>query len=210
MRARDVMSRPVVSVDLQTTVREAVTVLTEHGFGAVPVVDEQGHVVGIFSESDAVRATMSTVDDIGRRDDPVSTTMTTPVEVVSPGTDIATVAERMLSGRLRCLPVVEQGLLIGVVARRDLLRTLVRDDDVICANVRALLDDYAGSRRHWNIEVTGGKVVISGEFADQAERAVVAALALTAPGVTGVDLSRDHRCLASLGGLSVVRSRCRK
>lgn len=190
MRARDVMSRPVVSVDPHTTVREAVTVLTEHGFGAVPVVDELGHVVGIFSESDAVRTTMSTVDGRDRRNDAVSTTMTTPVEVVTPGTAITTVAERMLAGRLRCLPVVEEGLLVGVVARRDLLRTLVRDDDVIGASVRALLDDYAGSRRRWNIEVTGGKVVISGEFADQAERSVVAALARTAPGVTGVDLSR--------------------
>jgi CBS domain-containing protein len=184
------MSRPVVSVDPHTTVREAVTVLTEHGFGAVPVVDELGHVVGIFSESDAVRTTMSTVDGRDRRNDAVSTTMTTPVEVVTPGTAITTVAERMLAGRLRCLPVVEEGLLVGVVARRDLLRTLVRDDDVIGASVRALLDDYAGSRRRWNIEVTGGKVVISGEFADQAERSVVAALARTAPGVTGVDLSR--------------------
>ncbi|HEV8557649.1 MAG TPA: CBS domain-containing protein [Actinophytocola sp.] len=190
MRARDVMSRPVVSVDPHTTVREAVTVLTEHGFGAVPVVDELGHVVGIFSESDAVRTTMSTVDGRDRRNDAVSTTMTAPVEVVTPGTAITTVAERMLAGRLRCLPVVEEGLLVGVVARRDLLRTLVRDDDVIGASVRALLDDYAGSRRRWNIEVTGGKVVISGEFADQAERSVVAALARTAPGVTGVDLSR--------------------
>jgi CBS domain-containing protein len=184
------MSRPVVSVDPHTTVREAVTVLTEHGFGAVPVVDELGHVVGIFSESDAVRTTMSTVDGRDRRNDAVSTTMTAPVEVVTPGTAITTVAERMLAGRLRCLPVVEEGLLVGVVARRDLLRTLVRDDDVIGASVRALLDDYAGSRRRWNIEVTGGKVVISGEFADQAERSVVAALARTAPGVTGVDLSR--------------------
>jgi predicted transcriptional regulator len=69
--------------------------------------------------------------------------------VIGPGTDITTVAERMLAGRLRCLPVVAEGLLIGVVARRDLLRTLIRDDDVITASVRAQLDDYAGSRRQW-------------------------------------------------------------
>jgi CBS domain-containing protein len=185
MKARDIMSRPVVSIAPDTTVREAITLLTEQGFAAVPVVDEFGQVVGIFGESDAVRAAMVTAD---HRDGPVSTVMVHPVEVVAPGTDVAIVAERMLAGRLRSLPVVEEGLLIGMVARRDLLRTLVRDDDVIAAGVRALLDDYAGSRRHWNIEVVKGVVLLSGEFADDAERSVVAALCRTVAGVTKVDL----------------------
>ncbi|HEU5469294.1 MAG TPA: CBS domain-containing protein [Actinophytocola sp.] len=188
MKARDLMSRPVISVRPDDTVREAVTRITEHGFAALPVVDEGGQVVGVFSESDAVRVTMRAGDGADHRGDLVSTAMSSPVEVVTPGTDIATVAERMLAGRLRCLPVVEEGLLVGVVARRDLLRTLLRDDDVITANVRALLDDYAGSRRRWTVEVTGGAVVIGGEFADDAERAVVAALAHTAAGVTAVEL----------------------
>ena len=188
MKARDIMSRPVVSVGRDTTLREAITLLAEKGFAAVPVVDELGQVIGIFSESDAMRAVMSTVDGMDHRDDPVSTAMTSPVEVITPGTDIATVAERMLDGRLRCLPVAEEGVLIGVVARRDLLRTLIRDDDVIRVNVRSLLDDYAGSRRHWEVEVAKGEVIISGNFADEAERAVVNALARTAAGVTGVEL----------------------
>jgi CBS domain-containing protein len=186
MKARDVMSRPVIGVAPDTSVREAIMLLTEKGFAGLPVVDELGQVVGIFSESDAVRATMTTSGD--HRDDPVSTVMVHPVEVVAPGTDVATVAERMLAGRLRCLPVVEEGLLIGVVARRDLLRTLVRDDDVIAAGVRALLDEYAGSRRNWSIEVDEGVVMINGEFADNAERSVVAALARTVAGVIKVDL----------------------
>ncbi|HEU5471232.1 MAG TPA: CBS domain-containing protein [Actinophytocola sp.] len=187
-KARDLMSRPVISVGPDDTVREAVTRLTGKGFAALPVVDEGGRVVGIFSESDAVRATLRAGDGGDHRDDPVSTAMTSPVEVVSPGTDMVTVAERMLAGRLRCLPVVEEGLLVGVVARRDLLRTLLRDDDVVAADVRALLDDYAGSRRRWRVEVTGGAVVIGGEFADRAERAVVTALAHTAAGVNAVEL----------------------
>ena len=187
MKARDIMSRPVLTITKATTVRAAITLLTERGFAAVPVVDELGHVIGIFSESDAVRATMATGDGADHRDDPVSNVMVQPVEVVTPGTDVAVLAERMLGGRLRCLPVVEEGLLIGVVARRDLLRTLIRDDDVITANIRALLDDYAGSRRHWDVEVADGAVTISGEFADEAERAIVVALARTVAGVTGVE-----------------------
>ena len=103
MRARDIMSRPVFSIAVDTTVREAITLLTGKGFAAVPVVDDLGQVVGIFSESDAMRVTMSAADGVDHRDDPASTVMTTPVEVVTPGADIATVAERMLAGRLRCL-----------------------------------------------------------------------------------------------------------
>jgi CBS domain-containing protein len=176
------MSRPVLSVDTGTSVREATTVLTEHGFAAVPVVDDIGHVVGIFSESDALRA------DIRDRDVPVTSAMATPVEVVAPTTDVGVIAERMLARRLRCVPVVEEGLLVGVVSRRDLLHMLVRDDDVIKAKLRHLLDDYAGSRRHWTVKVVDGDVTVSGDFADDAERTIVAALARTVAGVYRVDL----------------------
>src|ERR1044072_6383500 len=123
MRARDVMSRPVVSVDTETTVREAITILTERGFAAVPVIDDVGHVVGIFSESDALRADTTATG----REEPVTTAMVTPVEVVAPTADVGTIAERMLARRLRCVPVVAEGILIGVVSRRDLLRLLWRD-----------------------------------------------------------------------------------
>jgi CBS domain-containing protein len=184
MRARDVMTRPVISVDSRTTIREATTLLTEHGFAAVPVIDDVGHVVGIFSESDALRAG----GPAAARGAPVITAMATPVEVVGPTTDVGAIAERMLALRLRCMPVVEEGLLICIVSRRDLLRMLVRDDDVIKANLRHLLDEYAGSRRRWVVEIADGEVVVSGDFADAAERAIVAALARTVAGVSTVEL----------------------
>lgn len=182
MRARDVMSRPVVSVDTRATVLEAVTALTEHGFAAVPVVDDGDRVVGIFSESDGLRAER-------RRAAPVTEAMTSPVEVTTPDADVATIAERMLSRRLRSMPVVEEGLLVGMVARRDLLRTMVCTDDVITANVRGLLDRYSGSRRQWVVGVADGHVTVSGEFADTAERSLVGALARTVGGVKDVTLS---------------------
>ncbi|WP_436498328.1 CBS domain-containing protein [Actinokineospora sp. HUAS TT18] len=191
MRARDVMTRPVVSVDADTTIREAITVLTDNGFAALPVVDDVGRVIGVFSESDAMRAGSVAEAGPDRRAQPVSTAMSTPVEVVAPTDDTAAIAARMLAGHLRCLPVVEEGLLIGVVARRDLLRTLVHDDDVVAAHVRSLLDDYAGSRRFWAVEVDGGAVTIRGDFADLAERRIVGALARTVAGVTKVELENS-------------------
>lgn len=181
MRARDVMSRPVVSVDTRTGVREAAAVLAEHPFSALPVVDDGGGVVGIFSESDALRIEPG-------QDRLVTEVMTSPVEVVGPATDVRVIAERMLAGHLRNLPVVEEGLLIGVVTKHDLIRTVVRDDDVVKAELRHLLDDYAGSRRRWSLEVTNGVTTIEGDFADIAERDVIGALARTVPGVCSVEL----------------------
>jgi osmotically-inducible protein OsmY len=54
--------------------------------------------------------------------------------------------------------------------------------------VRALLDQYAGSRRHWQVTVDHGAVTITGDFADDPEKSVVAALARTISGVSAVQL----------------------
>ncbi|AHH18313.1 CBS domain-containing protein [Nocardia nova SH22a] len=176
MYARDILSRPVVTVRMETPLPQAVSLLTEGGFAALPVVDEAGHVVGVLSESDALSAT--------RSDSTVEALMTTPAEVVEPGTDVPTVAARMLARKLRSMPVVEAGVLVGIVARRDLLRTLMRDDAVVEAKIRALLDDYAGSRRQWTIRVEDGRAVIAGGFVDAAEQDTVIALALTVDEIT--------------------------
>ena len=181
MHARDIMTRSVVTTTVETKLRDATSLLVENGFSALPVVDETGQVIGILSESDALTA--------GPGDQPttVGNAMTAPVQVVSPRSDISTIAVRMINGRLRSIPVVEAGLLVGIVARRDVLRALIDDDATIAANIRALLDDFAGSRRAWAIEVVEGRVTIRGGFADDAEQHVVATLARSVNGVRHVD-----------------------
>ncbi|WP_227999609.1 CBS domain-containing protein [Nocardia australiensis] len=178
MYTRDIFTRPVVTVGPETPLPQAVLLLTEHGFAALPVVDDADHVIGILSESDALSASDN------RPTATVQSVMTIPAEVVEPGTDIATVAARMLTRRLRSMPVVEAGILVGIVARRDLLHALVRDNAAVEAKVRALLDNYAGSRRQWTIQVDDGRAVIRGMFADAAEQHTVSALALTVDEVT--------------------------
>lgn len=181
MRASEIMTSPAVCTSPGTSVREAIVTLTEHGFAGLPVVGDEGQVIGVFTEFDAL---------IGVRDpDPditVGQLMTSPVEVVGPDSDVAQIARRMLRDRLRCLPVVFEGRLVGVVSRRDLLRPLVRQDDAIASHARALLSDYAAHQDRWMIEVGGGVVKVAGEFRDEAERRVVEALLRTVPGVTGV------------------------
>ncbi|MFC9995235.1 CBS domain-containing protein [Nocardia sp. NPDC127526] len=185
MYARDILTRPVVVAHPGTPVREAISLLTEHGFAALPVVDDDGRVTGVFSESDALKVASHLDTAI------VGAVMTKPVEVIHPGTDTATIAARMLGSGLRSLPVVEAGLLVGIVARRDVLRALIHDDAIIEARIRALLDDYAGSRRQWSLEVAEGAVTVRGAFADDTEQKVVAALARTVEGVRRVELAGE-------------------
>lgn len=182
MHARDILVRPVVTVRPEAPLTEAIALLTEHGFAALPVVDERDRVIGMLSESDALAAKSAVQTAV------VEAVMTVPVQVIHPGTDIATIATEMLAGSLRSMPVVEAGILVGIVARRDLLRALINDDTAIEAKIRALLDDYAGSRKEWTITVESGRVGIRGDRIDPTEERVVTALARTVPGVDHVEV----------------------
>ncbi|MFD4193373.1 CBS domain-containing protein [Amycolatopsis thermoflava] len=188
MHAWEIMSKPVVRVLPSTTVREAAASLVEHGFAGMPVVDDGERVIGMFTEADALRATTA-----GGNGATVAEYMSTPVEVASMATEIEGIARRMLADRLRCVPITEEGVLVGVVSRRDLLRPLVSSDDTVATVLAAVLTDYSGHRGEWRVEVSDGEAVISGEFVDEAERRVVGALARSVRGVTGVTLKSVPR-----------------
>ena len=185
MKARDIMTRPVVRVGPATPVREAIVLLTEHCVAALPVVGEDDAVLGVFTEADALRSGIT-----GAAPDVlVAAMMTTPAETVRLDTDITEIARRMLGDRRRSIPVVDDdGVLAGIVSRRDMLSPLVRQDDSIASHLNALLTDYSGHRDRWAVSVTGGMVTIRGTFTDEAERRVVTALAKTVYGVVGVEL----------------------
>lgn len=178
MRARDILSRPVVTVRRDTALTDAVALLTGHGFAALPVVDDRERVVGMLSESDAMAAIES-----GREAGIVEVAMTTPVQVVSPTTEVPEMVKVMLDHHRRSVPVVEAGVLVGIVARRDLLRALARDEQALEARVYSLLEDYSGSHRQWDVEVVDTDVTIRGICADEAEQRVLAAITRTIPGV---------------------------
>jgi CBS domain-containing protein len=182
MYARDIMTRPVVTTTPETSLWDAISLIVKNGFAALPVIDEEGHVIGILSESDALTA------GPGQEQTTVAAAMTTPAQVLTPRSELSAIAVRMINGRLRSIPVVEAGLLVGIVARRDVLRALIDDDATIASNIRALLDDFAGSRRAWAIDVEEGRVTVRGGFADAVEQNVVATLARSVSGVRHVDL----------------------
>jgi CBS domain-containing protein len=192
MRARDIMTAPVITVRPESAVKEAAVLLADHGFTALPVLDEDNRLVGIVTEADVVRDRVPrdprTLIHVDHPDAvPVATTvrevMTAPVTTMEPGTDVALLGKALLESGYRSVPIVEGSVVVGIVTRRDIVRAIARDDVTIAADVRHRLEIYGGDRR-WHVEVRDGVVSIADEFDDEADRHVAKVLAEAVPGVT--------------------------
>ena len=198
MRARQIMTSPVLTVRPETTVRSAATLLLEHRITAAPVLDASGDLIGIVSEGDLVvdrfghdpRNRVQPVQDEPPGPQTVREVMTTTVIALGPSADAADLAETMLGSDVRSVPIVEGAAVIGIVSRRDLLRTLVRDDDAIRAEIVRRIADYRGPAGGWDVHVTDGEVEIVGDVGDDGRAEV--ALARTVPGVGSVHLVGDR------------------
>jgi CBS-domain-containing membrane protein len=137
MQARDIMTRSVVTVRADESARQAAGLLAEHRITAMPVLDGTGRLVGMVSEADllAHRLAHDPRSHLWRDDRPqpdpartVGEVMSRTVVSLGPDADTASMAEVMLDRGLRSIPIVDGGRLVGIVSRRDLLRTLVRPD----------------------------------------------------------------------------------
>jgi CBS domain-containing protein len=141
MRARDVMTSPVITLRPDAPVQAAAALLCSHGFTAAPVVDAGGGLVGIASEADLVRGRI--IPDgsaVAPEPDPaVGEVMTPAPATMRPEDDLADVVALMLDARLRSIPIVDDGKLVGIVTRRDVLRVVAR---------RELTADDVFRRRH--------------------------------------------------------------
>jgi CBS domain-containing protein len=120
-RARDIMTTRVVSVRPDAPVSRAVDLLREYGFSALPVTDEASHLVGMISLLDVLRWREEHPDD--DVDPAVGDLMQRDVLWMRPSAKPTLVAHRLRTyGELRVMPIVERGVLVGVVTRSDLLR----------------------------------------------------------------------------------------
>ncbi|SDI14440.1 CBS domain-containing protein [Actinokineospora alba] len=199
MRAKDIMSSPVLTVASSTTVKEAASLLASHGFTAAPVVDEDDRLVGVVTEADLVRdriprdprslihpETHGTGHGVAHT---VGEVMSTPAASMSPGSDVADVAAGLLGAGHRSMPIVDGSRVVGIVTRRDLLRTIARDDEAVAKDVRHRLEIYGGSDR-WTVRVADGVVTIDDEYDDETDRHVATVLARAVPGVASASCDR--------------------
>jgi CBS domain-containing protein len=115
----------------------------------------------------------------------VAEAMATRAVVCRPDAELAEVAEIMLAYEVRNVPVVDSGDVLGVITDRDLLRSMLRTDAVVRAELQDHLDEYAGSPGRWRVTVEHGVPAVYGDF-DDVERQVVTALARTVAGTDQV------------------------
>jgi CBS domain-containing protein len=145
MRAMDVMTKEVLTVDANTTVRAVAALLSERGISGVPVVDAANRVVGIVSEGDLLhRAEIGTERRAKRRRSwwltslasdlapdyvkshgrSVADVMTRKVISVSETTELADIATLLETNGIKRVPVISNGTLVGIISRANLVRAL--------------------------------------------------------------------------------------
>jgi CBS domain-containing protein len=213
MRAVDVMTTAVVSVKPDASVAEVARLLRERCINVVPVIDDSENLVGIVSEGDLLRlarpprwleflAPRSQLDacvkDHSKR---VKDVMTRNVVTVPEDAPLAAVTDLLETNRVKRLPVVRDGKVVGIISRSDVLQAIASGADT--AGALSPKDD--GAIRHaivnelrkqkWadptepEIVVNGGVVHLWGFFMSEAERQ---ALLVAAENVAGVRAVHDH------------------
>jgi predicted transcriptional regulator len=120
----DYMSKRLVSLSKQTNVFEAIKQLLDNKITCAPVIDEQGQLLGMFSEKDGMRVVLKSVYDQGMSGK-VEDFMSTEIISVEANSSIVNLAERFLDSTVRSFPVYDHAKLVGIISRTDVLRALV-------------------------------------------------------------------------------------
>lgn len=120
---KDYMTKDVTSLAPNLEISAAIKMLIEHDISGAPILDQHGRLTGILTERDCIRVAMHA----GFDENPyglVKDYMSKDPETVSPEQSILTVAEKLIAGTFRRYPVVDQGRLVGIISRRDVMRAL--------------------------------------------------------------------------------------
>ena len=123
-RVRDFMAQHYATVNPDQSLAAAVRIIIEYHQSAAPVVNAQQQLIGFLSEADCVRATLLE----GYFNEGVALVkdqMTAALDTVSPDEEISSVSEIFLNNNRRMMPVVEAGVLVGIVSRQDILKALI-------------------------------------------------------------------------------------
>ncbi|MEA1951286.1 MAG: CBS domain-containing protein [Planctomycetota bacterium] len=124
-QVRDVINEDVITISADVTVEEAIRYLIDNRISGMPVVDEEGYLVGIISEFQL----LETLYSPEVRGMPVRDVMTKDVLTVSANTMLSDAASLMVAHRIRRLPVVNNGKIVGIISRRDLLKYTLEAGD---------------------------------------------------------------------------------
>lgn len=205
MRVDEVMTRDVVTVTPETSLKDVARKLVELRISGMPVVGPDGSVVGVISEADVLAKERVIYDDGGaiarlmHRPDPsekaklaarvAGEAMTSPAITVEPYWTIPTVARMMLERGINRLPVVQRQELVGIVTRADLVRAFARADEEIATEIRdalALQEAMSFGRGPVTVRVEGGEATIAGTVRTRDDAEVLTNATAKVPGVVSV------------------------
>jgi CBS domain-containing protein len=126
LTARDYMTHNPFVLKPDTDVFDAIRQFIDRKITGVPVIDEAGQLVGLFSEIDCMKA-VAAASYFEEMPGKIGDLMTTEFQSVAPTISIVELAELFTRATLRQFPVVENGRLVGVISRVDVLRALVKN-----------------------------------------------------------------------------------
>jgi len=115
----------IYAVNEDAPLREAIQVLNGRNIGVVMVTNTKGDLSGILSERDIIRRSLA--QETGFRDELVSKSMTKNVLTVTPQTSVDQVMEIMTTSRIRHVPVLDEGTLVGLVSIGDIVKQKIAD-----------------------------------------------------------------------------------
>jgi CBS domain-containing protein len=210
LTVRDVMTRSVVSVHRSTPLKDVARALIDNGISAVPVLDMDGAVLGVVSEADllvkeqgagAIRhrpLARFLGESRESRDQLVklgaitaAEAMTAPAITITSGRPIHQAAAIMTARRVNRLPVVDDGRLVGIISRADLVRAYVRSDDELAATIRqdVILRILWLDPALFTVVVKDGVASISGRVERRSTAEMIERSVRMVPGVVDVHAS---------------------
>jgi CBS-domain-containing membrane protein len=216
MKASDVMTTKVITVGPSKTVQEIAETLLTHRISAVPVVGDDGAVLGIVSEGDLIHrveagterhrawwldliADKTTIarDFLKSHAIRASDIMSRPVVSVGPDTPLADVAALLERRRIKRVPVLTDGKIVGIVSRANLLQAIaarknvppqatIADSDLRSRVLSELREQLAESTAHVNVIANAGTVELWGQVESVDEKEALRVAAELIPGVRNV------------------------
>jgi len=196
MLVHEVMTPKPVTVRAETHVKDALELLNKHSITMLPVVSEDGTLIGVLSEVDLLvgrvvpdaRATLRVHTEEDSEEDPhaaVGSLMTSLAMTANEDTDVAEVTKLMTTTGVKSLPVVDADRrVVGVISRRDIVRMMSRSDADIEQELSTL---FSRLDFDWQVEVDEGYVRIIGPL-EAHDRSLALAAASTVPGVVKVQI----------------------
>ncbi|GGB24083.1 MULTISPECIES: CBS domain-containing protein [Alphaproteobacteria] len=220
MQAKDIMTTSVISVPLEGQVEDAVRLMLDHHISALPVVDAEGGLKGLVSEGDLMRrvretdgprrswwlevlggSSDSTRDFVKLKSHHVEDVMTRDVVSVEEDTTVAEIARLLEKHRIKRVPVLRSGQVVGIVSRANLLHALSalkegvlpepsEDDRVLRAKIKEALKEVPGAAVNLiNYTVENGNVSVWGVADSDFEENAIRVAVESVPGVGMVDVN---------------------